>query len=103
MGVLAGSVTLTGGPVTGLAFALLFEKAGVPGAAMLAVAAAMVGIVSGGLIGGPIDTRLIERGRLRPSARRRAPAPSAVAANVVEEQLGEPKAASLHSRPGEVR
>jgi hypothetical protein len=30
MGVLAGSVTLTGGPATGLAFAPLFEKAGVP-------------------------------------------------------------------------
>ena len=32
-GVLAGSVTLTGGPATGLAFAPLFEKAGVTGAA----------------------------------------------------------------------
>ena len=30
-GVLAGSVTLTGGPATGLAFAPLFEKAGVQG------------------------------------------------------------------------
>lgn len=92
MGVLAGSVTLTGGPATGLAFAPLFEKAGVRGAATLAVAAAMVGIVSGGLIGGPIGTRLIERGSLRSSARRRAPAPAAVAVNVVEEQLGEPPA-----------
>ena len=31
MGVLAGSVTLTGGPATGLAFAPLFEQAGVSG------------------------------------------------------------------------
>ena len=61
MGVLAGSVTLTGGPATGLAFAPLFEQAGVPGAATLAVAAAMVGIVSGGVIGGPIGTYLVER------------------------------------------
>jgi ESS family glutamate:Na+ symporter len=61
LGVLAGSVTLTGGPATGLAFAPLFEKAGVPGAATVAVAAAMGGIVSGGLLGGPIGTRLIER------------------------------------------
>ena len=30
MGVLAGSVTLTGGPATGLAFAPQFEAAGVP-------------------------------------------------------------------------
>jgi ESS family glutamate:Na+ symporter len=68
LGVLAGSVTLTGGPATGLAFAPLFEAAGVTGAASLAVAAAMVGIVSGGIVGGPIGTRLIERGGLRPSA-----------------------------------
>ena len=53
MGVLAGSVTLTGGPATGLAFAPLFEQAGVPGAATLAVAAAMAGIVAGGVMGGP--------------------------------------------------
>ena len=45
-GVLAGSVTLTGGPATGLAFAPLFEKAGVPGAATIAVAAAMFGITT---------------------------------------------------------
>ncbi len=70
LGVLAGSVTLTGGPATGLAFAPLFEKAGVPGAATLAVAAAMVGIVSGGIIGGPIGTFLIERRGLRPGGRR---------------------------------
>ncbi len=39
-GVLAGSVTLTGGPATGLAFAPLFEQAGVVGAASIAVAMA---------------------------------------------------------------
>jgi ESS family glutamate:Na+ symporter len=95
LGVLAGSVTLTGGPATGLAFAPLFEKAGVPGAATLAVAAAMVGIVSGGIIGGPIGTWLIERGKLRPSAGAVAPArrrPPAAA--VVEGQMGEPPAAA---------
>jgi glutamate:Na+ symporter, ESS family len=64
-GVLCGSVTLTGGPATGLAFAPLFEQAGVTGAATLAVASAMVGIISGGLIGGPIGTALIERHKLK--------------------------------------
>ncbi|MBM3265382.1 MAG: sodium/glutamate symporter [candidate division Zixibacteria bacterium] len=64
-GVLTGSVTLTGGPATGLAFAPLFAEAGVPAAASVAVAAAMVGIVSGGLIGGPIGTFIIERSGLR--------------------------------------
>ena len=38
-GVLAGSVTLAGGPATGLAFAPLFEQAGVAGADTIAVAA----------------------------------------------------------------
>src|SRR5687768_7545336 len=53
MGVLAGSVTLMGGPATGLAFAPLFEEAGVASAGTLAIAAAMAGIVSGGIFGGP--------------------------------------------------
>ncbi|MFT4179377.1 MAG: sodium/glutamate symporter [Thermomonas sp.] len=60
-GVLAGSTTLTGGPATGLAFAPLFEQAGVRGAESVAVAAAMGGIVLGGLIGGPAVTVLIRR------------------------------------------
>ncbi len=63
-GVLAGSTTLTGGPATGLAFAPLFEAAGVQGAESIAVAAAMAGIVIGGLIGGPVITLLIRRFQL---------------------------------------
>jgi ESS family glutamate:Na+ symporter len=65
LGVLAGSVTLTGGPATGLAFAPLFEAAGVQGAASVAVMSAMVGIVFGGLVGAPIATMLLERGRMK--------------------------------------
>ncbi|MDQ3068861.1 MAG: sodium/glutamate symporter [Acidobacteriota bacterium] len=61
MGVLAGSVTLTGGPATGLAFAPAFEQAGVPAATTIAVVAAMGGIVAGGLIGGPVGTWLVRR------------------------------------------
>jgi len=66
-GVLAGSVTLTGGPATGLAFAPLFEEAGVPAAGSVAIAAAMAGIVLGGLVGGPVGTYLIEKFRAHPS------------------------------------
>jgi ESS family glutamate:Na+ symporter len=84
LGVLAGSVTLTGGPATGLAFAPLFEKAGVVGAASLAVASAMVGIVCGGIIGGPIGTRLIERHGMRPGSRPASEAhPSETAGDLV--------------------
>jgi len=67
LGVIAGSLTLMGGPATGLAFAPLFEQAGVQGAATLAVASAMVGIVAGGLVGGPVGAWLVERRRLRPA------------------------------------
>jgi ESS family glutamate:Na+ symporter len=69
-GVLAGSVTLTGGPATGLAFAPLFEEAGVAGASSVAVAVAIGGIVAGGLVGGPASTVLVERGRLQTPRRR---------------------------------
>jgi glutamate:Na+ symporter, ESS family len=96
-GVLNGSVTLTGGPATGLAFAPAFEQAGVPGAATVAIAAAMVGIVSGGLIGGPVGTILIERYGLR---RRKAEIhhKAPIAAQIVEDQLHEPPATAP---PGE--
>jgi ESS family glutamate:Na+ symporter len=70
-GVLAGSVTLTGGPATGLAFAPLFEEAGVAGASSVAIAVAIGGIVAGGLVGGPASTVIIERGRLETPRRGR--------------------------------
>jgi ESS family glutamate:Na+ symporter len=103
-GVLTGSVTLTGGPATGLAFAPAFEQAGVAGAETIAVAAAMVGIVSGGLIGGPVGTLLIERHRLQPkraaSARAAAPAIAGapIAAQIVEDRIGDPPSSTP---PGE--
>ena len=76
-GVLAGSTTLTGGPATGLAFAPLFEQAGVSGAESIAVASAMAGIVCGGLIGGPVTTLLIRRHKLHGGVRVGAPDESA--------------------------
>ncbi|MGH6692985.1 MAG: sodium/glutamate symporter, partial [Gammaproteobacteria bacterium] len=99
MGVLAGSVTLTGGPATGLAFAPFFQEAGVPGAATLAVAAAMVGIVAGGVIGGPIGTYLIERRGLAPrDASAPGRPPRETMEGVVERQFVEPVA---ETPPGE--
>jgi ESS family glutamate:Na+ symporter len=61
LGVMAGSVTLVGGPATGLAFAPLLEEAGLSGAAVLALTSATFGIVCGGLAGTPIGTWLIRR------------------------------------------
>jgi ESS family glutamate:Na+ symporter len=80
-GVLAGSATLTGGPATGLAFAPLFEKAGLVGAESIAITSAMAGIVCGGIVGGPAITVLIRRLRLRPDGDQ-ATVPAAVAAEL---------------------
>jgi ESS family glutamate:Na+ symporter len=91
MGVLAGSVTLTGGPATGLAFAPLFESAGVPAAATLAVAAAMAGIVSGGIVGGPVATWLLGKLGRQPASIRSRGAQSR-AEHVVESRFSEPAA-----------
>jgi len=69
LGIIAGSVSLTGGPATALAFGVDFEKRfGVGGAVPLGIAAAMFGIVAGGLLGGPVGGRLIERFGLKRGA-----------------------------------
>ncbi|MGE5926665.1 MAG: sodium/glutamate symporter [Gemmatimonadota bacterium] len=65
LGVMAGSVTLVGGPATGMAFAPVFEEAGLAGAAPLALAAATIGIIFGGLTGGPAGTWLVRKHGLR--------------------------------------
>ena len=64
LGVMAGSVTLVGGPATGMAFAPVFEAAGLGGAGALALAAATMGIVAGGVTGSPAGTFLVRRRRL---------------------------------------
>ena len=89
MGVLAGSVTLTGGPATGLAFAPEFEAAGVPAAATLAVAAAMVGIV---VRRHPrrTDRHLSARGGLPTPTLAPTPMAQPVAQHVVEDGLPPP-------------
>ena len=94
MGVLAGSVTLTGGPATGLAFAPRFEAAGVPAAATLAVSAAMIGIVAGGLLGGPIGTWLLGRRGGLPLDSARGKQASGTLENIAETQFAEPAAAT---------
>lgn len=86
-GVLAGSTTLTGGPATGLAFAPLFEQAGVAGAESIAISSAMAGIICGGVIGGPVITLLIRRFNLRSSSGA-AGVPGSGAATL---QAGEPQ------------
>lgn len=62
MGLLAGSITLSGGHGTGAAWGAVFsEKYGVASASELAIASATFGLVLGGLIGGPVARLLIKR------------------------------------------
>ena len=58
----AGSVTLTGGHGTGAAWAKTFtETFGLQGATELAMACATFGLVSGGIIGGPVARHLLKK------------------------------------------
>jgi ESS family glutamate:Na+ symporter len=62
LGLVAGSITMTGGHGTGAAFGrLLDQDYGLTGGVTLAMAAATFGLVSGGLIGGPIATYIVKR------------------------------------------
>ncbi len=82
LGLIAGSITMTGGHGTGAAFGKLMEEQfQFPGAVTLALAAATFGLVSGGLLGGPVATRLIERKK----PQRLATAVSAEAARAASE------------------
>lgn len=65
LGIMCGSVTLTGGHSTAQAFAEPFAQAGLQGAGVVGVAAATFGLIGGALLGGPIATRLIEKHKLR--------------------------------------
>ncbi len=68
LGVVCGSVTMTGGHGTAIGFAPVLEKLGLENAAVLGAAAATIGLVAGGLIGGPVAGGLIRRRKLEPSA-----------------------------------
>ncbi|WP_225548229.1 sodium/glutamate symporter [Chromobacterium violaceum] len=62
MGLLAGSITLSGGHGTGAAWSGTFaDKYGLASAAELAMACATFGLVLGGLIGGPVARFLVKR------------------------------------------
>lgn len=64
LGIICGSLTLTGGPATGLAFTSLFESKGIAGAGALIIASATFGIFVSSLVGNPVATWLIRRFRL---------------------------------------
>ncbi|PYY79486.1 sodium/glutamate symporter [Pseudomonas sp. TKO26] len=62
LGLLAGSVTLSGGHGTGGAWGAVFkEQYGMASAPEIAMASATFGLVLGGLIGGPVARLLVKR------------------------------------------
>lgn len=67
LGLICGSLSLTGGHGTALGFAATLEQAGFGAAATVGAAAATFGLVFGSLIGGPVATRLIRRHKLKSS------------------------------------
>ncbi|RKZ68528.1 MAG: sodium/glutamate symporter [Gammaproteobacteria bacterium] len=70
VGLLSGSITLSGGHGTGAAWAERFsDSANLAGSMELAMACATFGLILGGLIGGPVAGRLIRKHNLKPEAR----------------------------------
>ena len=71
VGLLSGSITLSGGHGTGAAWAARFsDSTNLAGAMELAMACATFGLILGGLIGGPVAGRLIRKHKLKPESRR---------------------------------
>lgn len=68
LGLVCGSVSMTGGHGTALGFAADLEKAGLNAAGVVGVAAATFGLVAGGLLGGPVGGGLIRKFGLKTSA-----------------------------------
>ncbi|MDR1916740.1 MAG: sodium/glutamate symporter [Synergistaceae bacterium] len=67
LGLLAGSITMSGGHGTGATFAKYFaEQFNLSGAMEVAMAAATFGLVSGSIVGGPVSRFLIIRKKLKP-------------------------------------
>jgi ESS family glutamate:Na+ symporter len=70
LGIICGSLTLTGGPATGQAWEAKFAELGVAGAGSLIIASALFGIFVSSLVGNPVATALIRRKRLAPERER---------------------------------
>lgn len=86
LGLCTGSAAMTGGHGTAGSFAPLFEELyGCDGAMTVGMAAATFGLVSGGLIGGPVGNILVKKHRLEAVASARKGEQSSVAAETKQE------------------
>jgi len=65
LGLVAGTITLVGGHGTGAAYVARFDEVvQIPGLMALTMTSATLGLVLGGVVGGPVAERLIRRHRL---------------------------------------
>ena len=68
LGLVTGSIALTGGHGTAGAWGVVLEEQyGVVGATTLGIAVATYGLVAGGLVGGPVARRLINKMGIQPA------------------------------------
>ena len=75
LGLLCGSIALTGGHGTAIGFSDVIVEAGYPSAAVVGIAAATFGLVAAGLLGGPVGGRLIAKHGLRSTEPKLGPVP----------------------------
>lgn len=66
LGVLAGSVSMSGGHGSAAAFGKTVEELGVSGGLTVALSSATFGLVAGGLLGAPLAIYLIKKYNLKP-------------------------------------
>ncbi len=84
VGVLGGSVSLSGGHGTAIAWAPIFiQEYGIENAMEIGIACATFGLILGGICGGPIASYLIKRYQLTSSSRERL----SIGSNDEEEQI----------------
>lgn len=96
LGLVYGSVSLTGGHITALGFAAELEKAGVQNALGTSMATATCGIIASAVVGGIVASMLIHRRRLRPAAGDPKPAPAHSAADGL---LSDLRSLFMYGRP----
>ncbi|OED48935.1 sodium/glutamate symporter [Endozoicomonas sp. (ex Bugula neritina AB1)] len=66
-GLLAGSISMAGGHGTAISWGAFLESAGYQGASEFGLVAATMGLIMGGLVGGPVAHALVKKHNLCPS------------------------------------
>jgi len=82
LGLVCGSMSMTGGHATTLGFAAEFERVGLAGAQTFGMAAATLGLLAGALLSGPVGRSLIRRYGLQTAAPQPVESDSASAGGV---------------------